>query len=172
MSSAADPIWDQTLAAFDEAARKTKAAGGCAVELTPITGRVAERWLRGGPFAHGKLCDSKDHEWTYCDPEHLAEPQLCLGIGNRPGHVMCADCCVRAVADDESFAECNWCGTVTRSLYFSTHPIGPAVVIFCFCENHVAEPDSTMLSDEWQQRLSDTLRTQSFLPARRYRPTE
>lgn len=117
----ADPIHDQALAAFDEAARLTSTLpGAVSVKKIPTSSRVLSAWFNGGV-------------WTLCD--HLPTPQVCFGLGSWPGHLMCADCLtVNAELADNN---CDWCHGFAPQLYPCAYPIGPAIVILGLCPSHL-----------------------------------
>jgi len=163
----ADPIHDQVLAAFDEAARAVKAVPSVGVAKTPITSRVLSKWARGGPFQHGLVSRpvaQDEHgrqggsvDWTCCS--HVAAtPQLCFGMSHLPGHLLCAACWLTAAADSED--ACDWCGvgpTEEVDLYPAIYPIGPALVLLTLCHEHVTTPDP----QHWRKHLRNTLTTHS-----------
>lgn len=126
----ADPMHDQALAALNEAARLIRSAPSAPVKWTPIMSRVIYRWI------------GKEDDWTSCG--HVDTPQVCLGLGNWPGYLMCGDC---LIANAElSNNDCDWCGADPQvddrvTLHGTVYPIGPAIVIFVFCDRHITEPD-------------------------------
>lgn len=127
----ADPMHDQALAAMDEAARLIRSAPSAPVKWTPILSRVVHRWI-------GKT----EADWTSCG--HVDAPQVCLGLGNWPGHLMCGSC---LIANAElSNNECDWCGACPQvddrvTLHGTLYPIGLAIVIFVFCDRDIIQPD-------------------------------
>lgn len=136
----ADPMHDQALAALDEAARLVASVPGDDVKRSPITSRVLAKWFRGGPFAHGLVWYDPEAApiWTSCG--HVDTPQLCFGLGNWPGHLMCGSC---MIANAElSNNDCDWCGACPQTddrvtLHPAVYPIGPAIVILALCGDHV-----------------------------------
>ncbi|GAA1203187.1 hypothetical protein [Pseudonocardia alaniniphila] len=154
------PTDDQTMAAFDEAARTVSAAPSVRVERTPVTNRVIQKWLLGGKFKygpvnrpseddkHGRMGGSVD--WTSC--RHLPTPQLCFGLAALPGHLMCADCFLAAAA--ESPNSCDWCDKfVETDLYPAIYPVGPAIVLMLLCHEHVVGEDPHY----WRKHVRNTL---------------
>lgn len=149
----ADPIHDQAMAAFAEAVRQTETLPGAVdIKKTPITTRVLSKWARGGPFEHGVVMHNlgllpdgrwgSSVDWTSCG--HLPTPQLCYGLGNWPGHLMCADCLATNAELSEN--DCDWCGASPQvddrvTLYPAVYPIGPAIVLFALCDDHIVQGD-------------------------------
>lgn len=120
---------DQALAALDEAARLVRSAPTVPVKRTPIINRVLFPWLNDG-------------DWTSCG--HVDTPQVCFGLGNWPGHLMCGDCLIVNAELCEN--KCDYCSANPAvddrvTLYPATHPIGPAIVIFVFCDGHIVQGD-------------------------------
>ena len=142
MNTVADPIHDQALAAFDEAARTVQAVPSVPVERTPITSRVLAKWARG--LAPGQEYDrhsvarnaDEQHDWTSCG--HLEAAQQCFGLAHLPGHLMCGPCWLAAAERSED--ACDWCGLTRKpdtTIWPAMYAIGPCVVLLMVCDHHI-----------------------------------
>lgn len=163
MTTVADPVHDQGLAAFDEAARTVQAVPSVPVRKTPITSRVLSKWAlglaEGQDFYYGLLRSDEQHDWTSCG--HLESAQVCFGLASLPGHLMCGSCWLAAAERTED--ACDWCGghADNTTVWPAVYAIGPAVVLLMVCDHHLGRGCEFRCCTELREYVRHTLLTHS-----------
>ncbi|MCF7552209.1 hypothetical protein [Pseudonocardia sp. WMMC193] len=108
---------DQALAAMDEAERIATTAR--VAPWNAVIHSILTRWM-----------PASVEGWTACDD--LPMPQVCYGLPDLPGHLMCKTCWLAAARNRKA---CDGCGIVVPAglASLTVCPIGPALVRVRLC---------------------------------------